>query len=308
MHRPPRIEFPNALHHVTSRGARREAIFRDDGDRACLLATLAAALQSCEARLFAYCLMGNHYHLVLHTRQANLSRLMRHVNAVYSQAFNRRHGVVGHVFQGRFKSILVDRDAYLLELCRYVELNPVRARMVETAACWEWSSYRTHVGASPPCDWLDCDAIHGLLLGRDVNGTEDRRDAQTRYAALVATARDANLWDEALRQQIYLGDDPFIEKMQSSARPGCLSDKEIPLPHRSKPLPLAHWLANSETREEALRRAHLESGMSMSSIAFEMNLSVSRISRLIARATKQRQCSDSRAIEKAPRRGAKRKI
>jgi hypothetical protein len=143
------------------------------------------------------------------------------------------------------------------KLCRYVELNPVRARVVETAACWEWSSHRTHVGMSPPCDWLDCDAIHGFLLGRDVNGAEDRRDAQARYVALVATARDANLWDEALRQQIYLGDDAFIERMQISASPGSLNDNEILLAHRSKPRPLAHWLANSAIREQALRQAHL---------------------------------------------------
>lgn len=308
MARALRIQFPGAVYHVTSRGDRRQVIFVDDGDRQRFLELLAEAMDRFDGAVMAYCLMGNHYHLVLHTRQANLSRLMRHVNAVYSQAFNRRHGVVGHVFQGRFKAILVDRDAYLLELCRYVELNPVRARMVETAACWEWSSYRTHVGVSPPCDWVDCDAIHSLLLGRDVNGTEDRRDAQARYAALVATARDANLWDEALRQQIYLGDDAFIERMQISARPGSLNDSEILLAHRSKPRPLAHWLANSETREEALRRAHLEGGKSMSSIAAELHLSVSRVSRLIARAAARSRCPDLRPTEKTPRSGAKGKI
>lgn len=84
-----------------------------------------------DVQVLAYCLTGNHYHFVLHTGQANLSLLMRHVNGVYTQAFNRRHGKVGHLFQGRFKAILVDREAYLLEVCRYVELNPVRAGMVK---------------------------------------------------------------------------------------------------------------------------------------------------------------------------------
>ena len=127
MARPLRIEFPGATYHVTARGDRREDIFVDDADRASLLNVLALGLQRFDAVALAYCLMGNHYHFVLQTRQANLSRLMRHVNGVYTQRFNRRHGKVGHLFQGRFKAILVDTDAYLLTLCRYVELNPVRA-------------------------------------------------------------------------------------------------------------------------------------------------------------------------------------
>ena len=130
MSRPLRIEFPGAVYHVTLRGDRREPIFVDDTDRAGLLNVLAQGMQRFDAQVLAYCLMGNHYHFVLHTRRANLSLLMRHLNGVYTQAFNWRHGKVGHLFQGRFKAILVDRDAYLLEVCRYMELNPVRARMV----------------------------------------------------------------------------------------------------------------------------------------------------------------------------------
>ena len=129
MARPLRIEFPGAIYHVTSRGDRRESIFEDDVDRERFLAVLDQATARFDAQVLAYCLMGNHYHLVLHTRQGNLSLLMRHLNGVYTQAYNRRHGVVGHLLQGRFKAILVDRDAYLLTLCRYVELNPVRAKL-----------------------------------------------------------------------------------------------------------------------------------------------------------------------------------
>ena len=114
MSRPLRIEFPGAVYHVTSRGDRREPIFVDDTDRAALLTVLAQDMERFDAQVLAYCLMGNHYHFVPHTRQANLSRLMRHLNGVYTQVFNRRHGKVGHLFQGRFKAILVDRDAYLI--------------------------------------------------------------------------------------------------------------------------------------------------------------------------------------------------
>ena len=117
MARPLRIEFAGAVYHVASRGDRREAIFTDDDDRHGLLEVVAQALSRFDAQALAYCLMGNHYHFVLHTRQANLSLLMRHINGVYThQAFNRRHDKVGHLFQGRFKAIMVDRDAYLLEV------------------------------------------------------------------------------------------------------------------------------------------------------------------------------------------------
>ena len=120
MSRPLRIEFPGAVYHVTSRGDRREPIYRDDVDRHTQLAVLAEATTRFDAQVLAYCLMGNHYHLVLCTRSGALSRLMRQLNGVYTQAFNRRHGLVGHLFQGRFKAVLVDTDRYLVALSRYV--------------------------------------------------------------------------------------------------------------------------------------------------------------------------------------------
>ena len=130
MSRPLRIEFPGAVYHPTSRGDRREPIFVDNDDRQALLSIVAHALDRFDAVALAYCLMGNHFHFVLHTRAANLSRLMRHINGVYTQACNRRHGLVGHLFQGRFKAVLVHTESHLLEVCRYVDLNPVRVRMV----------------------------------------------------------------------------------------------------------------------------------------------------------------------------------
>jgi putative transposase len=183
MSRPLRIEFPGAIYHVTSRGDRREPIYQDDADRHAHLAVLAQAMDRFDAQVLAYCLMGNHYHLVLHTRQANLSRLMRHVNGVYTQAFNRQHGLVGHLFQGRFKAILVDRDAYLLEVCRYVELNPVRAKMVAAPLDWPWSSYAAHVLQADTPAWLDSDGLHGYLLGRPVRSEADRRRGKTACAS-----------------------------------------------------------------------------------------------------------------------------
>ncbi|WP_413439497.1 transposase [Sulfuriferula sp. GW1] len=121
-----------------------EPIFEDAADRQAFVGVVALALRRFDACALAFCLMGNHYHLALHTRQPNLSALMRQINGIYTQACNRRHAKVGHLFQGRFKAILVDRDAYLLEVCRYVDLNPVRAAMVADPAQWPWSSYRAY--------------------------------------------------------------------------------------------------------------------------------------------------------------------
>ncbi len=173
MARPLRIEFPGAVYHVTSRGDRREAVFVDDADRLGFLDVLSLGLARFDAQVLAYCLMGNHYHLVVFTRQANLSLLMRHLNGVYTQHFNRRHRVVGHLLQGRFKGILVDREADLLELCRYVELNPVRASLTETAGGWAWSSYRAHVGDADTPKWLDPAVLHVFLLGRPATSAAD---------------------------------------------------------------------------------------------------------------------------------------
>ncbi|RRQ21110.1 transposase [Thiohalobacter thiocyanaticus] len=129
MARPLRIEVAGGLYHVTARGDRREDIYADEADRLHWLSIFDGVCDRFNWRCHGYCLMTNHYHLVVETPEANLSRGMRQLNGVYTQTFNRRHGLVGHLFQGRFKGILVEREAYLLELSRYVVLNPVRAGM-----------------------------------------------------------------------------------------------------------------------------------------------------------------------------------
>lgn len=285
MSRPLRIEFPGALYHVTSRGDRQEPIFLDDEDRRALLEVVAQAMQRFDAQALAYCLMGNHYHFVLHTHQANLSRLVRQINGVYTQAFNRRHGKVGHLFQGRFKALLVDRDAYLLEVCRYVELNPVRAAIVDAPEAWPWSSYLAHVGQADTPIWLDTAGLHGHLLGHEPLAPADSRRAAGHYAALVHAGREARLWDEGLRQQIFLGDASFVERMQALAADcGRTDSPEVPRAQRRRPLVLGPVGAEGESREKALLRAHVERGITMTALARELGLSVSWVSRLIARA------------------------
>ncbi len=174
MVRPVRIEFPGALYHVTSRGNRREAIYEEDADRELFLEILGQVIAGWNWICHAYCLMSNHYHLVIETPDGNLSKGMRQLNGVYTQTSNRCHQRMGHLFQGRYKAILVDAETYLLELSRYVVLNPVRAGMVEDPGQWCWSSYPAMLGETPIPAWL---ATDGLL----VQFGKDRSKAIQRY-------------------------------------------------------------------------------------------------------------------------------
>ena len=146
MARPLRLEYAGALYHITSRGDRREPIYEDDADRKMFMSLLEQVCKTYNWLCHAYCLMGNHYHLLVETPEANLSKGMRQLNGLYTQSYNRNHNRVGHVFQGRYKAILVEKQSYLLELARYIVLNPVRAQMVHVAGDWQWSSYRATIG------------------------------------------------------------------------------------------------------------------------------------------------------------------
>ena len=282
MARPLRIEFPGAIYHVTSRGDRREAIFEDDQDRDAFLTVVAQATERFDAVILAYCLMDNHYHLVVHTRRGNLSRFMQQLNGVYTQIYNRRHLKVGHLLQGRFKGILVDENAYLLEVCRYVDLNPLRARMVRDPGKWRWSSYRAHTGNVISPAWLDTPAVHGYLLGRDANTAADRSRAALRYAALVAAGKGVKLWDEALAQQIFLGGPEFVERMQALIENDKGHAKDIPrLQRRAVAKPIDYYLKRNKDRDAGIRAAVTEGQHSMTDIGKVLGLTVSRISRIV---------------------------
>ena len=286
MARPLRIEFPGAVYHVTARGDRQELIFRDDVDRRLLLAVVDQAMARLDAEVLAFCLMGNHYHFVLRTRQANLSRLMRHINGEYTRAFNRRHAVTGHVFQGRYHAVVVDSDAYLIAACRYVELNPVRAGLVDAAADWPWSSYRTHAGMVPVARWLATGEVHGHLLGRDATTEEDQRRAARLYAATFADGTGVDLWNGNLRGEIFLGGDHFVAAMQAIASHRQLTCSEISKAQRTDSRELAAWMTPDRTRDESFRQAYSNGGMTMAEIARQAGLSLSSVSRRISCAEK----------------------
>ena len=141
MARRTRLQIASGIYHVTARGNRRQAIYLDRIDLGRFRAVAASVCKRHEWIVYAYCLMPNHYHLVLRTPQPDLSAGMQRLNSAYAQWFNRRHDTSGHVFQGRFWSTLVESDAHLLELCRYVALNPVRAGLCDHPAAWRWSSF-----------------------------------------------------------------------------------------------------------------------------------------------------------------------
>lgn len=209
MPRQPRIEYPDALYHVTSRGDRQQPIFADDGDRGLLLAIVSDALSKFDARAFAYCLMGNHFHIVLRTRRANLSKVMHHINGRYTHAFNKRHALVGHVFQGRYHDILVESDPYLQTLCAYVERNPVRAKLASRPHEWPWSSFRSHLGITRRPEWLASTELLAMILGRDLLTKADHQSAIAAYDSLVSSAPDAPTWQQDLRKGRFLGGNDF---------------------------------------------------------------------------------------------------
>ena len=274
MARPLRIEFPNALYHVTARGDRREPIVEDDTDRLAFVNVLAEVVGRFHWRCHAYCLMTNHYHLVVETPDANLSKGMRQLNGMYTQATNRRHQRTGHLFQGRFKGILVDKDNYLLELTRYVVLNPVRAGMVKHPRHYAWSSYRAMVGQAPVPAWLETDGLLAQFARR-------RAQARRRYAEFVlAGIKAESIW-RGLRQQIYLGDEKFIERMQRRAKPQG-DTLTIPRAHRRAPAPsLATLAAKHPDRDTAIASAYATGAYSYREIAAHFGVHLATVGRII---------------------------
>ncbi len=220
MARPLRPQYPGAVYHLTTRGNARQRIFRDDTDREVFFHTLAQVIARYGWLCHAYCLMENHYHLLVETLRPNLALGMRQLNGVYTQAFNRRHRRVGHLFQGRYKAIVVEKEAHLLELCRYVVLNPIRARVKKAVGAWRWSSYRATAGLAPVPPCLTVDWVLGQFSPR-------RPQAQVRYRRFVRNGLGQQPWQQ-LTGQIYLGTEPFIKRHTKGL-------------DRLKEVPRAHW-------------------------------------------------------------------
>lgn len=224
MARPKRILTENAVYHVTSRGNERQKMVRDDKDRWLFLRVLAEAVEEHRVLIHAWVLMDNHYHLVLETPEKNLPAFMGHLNGVYTQRFNRRHHRVGHLYQGRYKAIHVDRDVYLKELCRYVVLNPVRAKMVEHPKDWSWSSYRATAGIEKAPEWLATDWLLGQFGRREVQARKSYRS----YVLKDMEKADSP-WGK-LKNGLYLGEEEFLVKMEGLVK----KNKSLDIPRYQK--------------------------------------------------------------------------
>ena len=274
MARPLRLEYPWALYHVTARGDRRGWIYLDETDHRQFIETLARAVQRFNWVLSAYCLMGNHYHLLVETPDANLARGMQWLNGVYTQRFNWSHGRVGHVLQGRYKAILVQRESYLLELARYIVLNPVRAGLVDDPFEWEWSSYPATAGISKPPSWLMTERVL----------TEFGPDPHSAYRRFVreGIGRESP-WGE-LQGQLFLGSDAFVER-QLSHRQGAM-DPECPRAQQRPVPPSLNEFQARYPRDEAIRRAYASGGYTLRGIGDHFGLHSSRVSRIVSAGAK----------------------
>jgi REP element-mobilizing transposase RayT len=287
MARPLRIEYEGAVYHVTSRGNGRQNIYVDDDDRRTFLEGLRDVVERFNWICHGYCLMSNHYHLLIETPNANLSRGMRHLNGVYTQNFNRRHGRVGHVLQGRFKSILVEKESHLLELARYVVLNPVRAKMVRSARDWPWSSYCATVNQQEPLSFLTTDWILSQF-------SDDHRRAIDLYREFVKQGRGVGVWDK-LRGGVLMGSDGFVEGIAPLLRDSALQ-REIPQRERLVSRPsLDELFAEWETkamRNEKIYEATRIHEYTLSELQEHLGLHYSTISRIASRVKAKKRSKD----------------
>ncbi len=217
--RPWRVEYEGAYYHVLSRGNERGNIFFDDGDRKRFLAALGEAADRFRLDVFAYVLMGNHYHLLLRTNQTNLSKAMQWLGLTYARRLNNRQKRSGHLFQGRFKSMLVENDAYMMQLSCYIHRNPLRANMVKRLLEYRWSSYPVYAYGKKGPPWLKTALILSLFGGK--NRHKGYREKVQNYAG-----EEGKLWED-FRHGLILGSEDFVEKIRSLAV-GSALHKEIP--------------------------------------------------------------------------------
>jgi REP element-mobilizing transposase RayT len=223
MARPLRIEYPGAFYHVTARGNEQRDIFRSRSDREKFLSYMESATGRYGAVVHCYCLMSNHYHLLLQTQQGNLSQIMRHINGAYTTYFNVKRKRVGHLLQGRYKAILVEADTYAAELSRYIHLNPVRAGIVARPEDYAWSSYRCFVGRQRRAHWLATDFILGSI-------TAISEDAAIRYQRFVEDRMGGD-YENPLKGAVaatILGTEKFVQAVVAKHVKHRQADRNVP--------------------------------------------------------------------------------
>ena len=223
MARPLRIEFSGAFYHVTSRGNERKPVFKSKRDRERFISYLASATERYGAVVHVYCLMDNHYHLFLETPRGNLSQIMHHINGAYTTYFNLKRDRSGHLFQGRYRAILVDADEYAVELSRYIHMNPVRAGIALNPEEYKWSSCQYYTGKIKSPGWLEENLILGYF-------GKKRKSACKRYKDFVFSVIDKEYKNplSELTQSIFLGGQDFISEIKSKYLEDKKEDRDVP--------------------------------------------------------------------------------
>ena len=220
MARPLRIEYNGALYHITARGNERNPIYREEGDYQKFLDLLSELPQRYDIFIHGYILMGNHYHLLIETPKGNITKVMHYLNATYTGYFNKKYGRVGHLFQGRYKGLLIEKERYLLSVSRYIHLNPVRAGMSRRPEEYRWSSYPEYIRRDKKNKWLTSDWILGQY-------SRDEAKARRLYKAFVdegLTLRENPFKD--LKEGLILGSENFIDEIKKKI--GLKKHREIP--------------------------------------------------------------------------------
>src|SRR4030042_5741019 len=209
MSRPLRIEFSDAWYHVLNRGRRRESILRDTKDYEIYLQTVQEACELWHLRVAAYCLLSNHYHLLVQTPNANLSRCLRHIDGVYTQRFNRRHGHDGPLFRGRYKALLIEADLYLLQLVRYIPRNPLEAGLAQTLDDYPWSSHQGYLSRSSKWKWLYKDRVLEMLAAKPAARVE-----VSRKFVMREDSKELRQLFSRKRWPVILGSEQFIARVR----------------------------------------------------------------------------------------------
>ncbi len=276
MTRSIRIQFPGAFYHIFSRGNAKQGIFLEDSDRDRFLHLLSNTVNRYEWIVHGYCLMSNHYHLLLETPLPNLSDGMRFLNGQYAQKFNFSHNRVGHLFEKRFGSHVVERDLYLLELTRYIALNPVRAGLVDHPACYEWSSYRPATGRCATPAFLNIETTLGLF-------SHNTLEAMRLYEDFALEAIDREIRFE-IRAGVLLGSDIFCAKLEEEflRKENKKGIKQEQL-HAFRPK-LAQLFASEMDRverNEQIFMAHKQYGYRQKEIADHLGLACSTLNKII---------------------------
>ncbi len=250
MARPLRIEYPGATHHITSRGNARGDIFHSDSDRQAFLRLLCEAARRFGWSITAWVLMTNHFHLVVQTPQPNLSRGMHWLDGKYASWFNAKHRRSGHLFQGRFKSILIEKETYFANVLRYVVLNPVRAGLASKPEDYAWSSYRATAGIEEAPAWLDVPAALAAFGDAPVIA-----QAAYRQFVLDKVGMDDPLWLEVVNG-IYLGSEEWTKliRRQVESKPRSTDHPKV---HRAVGRPKMHAIIDAVTAAATTTKDHI---------------------------------------------------